>query len=83
MVVPYPTASVALLDALRQTTGVDVDTTSADGEAAVQLARIEELVHGNDEHVAMVRQLETAYDMLPTGDELAAQFEQFLRDQGE
>lgn len=80
---PYPTASVALLGALRDTTGIEVDTTDAGAEAATQQARIDELVQGNDEHVAMVRQLETAYDMLPTGDEIAAQFEQFLRDQGE
>lgn len=80
---PYPSASVALLDALRDTTGIEVDTAGVGAEAAAQQARIEELVQGNDEHVAMVRQLETAYDMLPTGDELAAQFEQFLRDQGE
>jgi hypothetical protein len=40
-------------------------------------------VQGNDEHVAMVRQLETAYELLPSGEEIAAQFEQFLRDQGE
>lgn len=80
---PYPAASAALVDALRDTTGIDVDTSTVQVEATTQSARIEELVQGNDEHVAMVRQLETAYDMLPTGDELAAQFEQFLRDQGE
>ena len=80
---PYPHASLALLDALRETTGVDVSAGALGDEADAQRARIDELVQGNDEHVAMVRQLETAYDMLPTGDELAAQFEQFLRDQGE
>lgn len=80
---PYPAATITLLDGLRDTTGIDVDTTGMADEAAAQRARIDELVQSNDDHVAMVRQLETAYDLLPTGDELAAQFEQFLRDQGE
>jgi dihydroorotate dehydrogenase len=51
------------------------------------------LVASNDEHRAMVNQLEELYDQakqqtdllgtggIPTGDELAAEFEQFLRDQ--
>ena len=59
--------------------------------------RIDVLVGGNDEHRAMVQQLESLYDEaeqqtidldraindLPSGDELAAEFEQFLRDQSE
>ena len=51
-------------------------------------ARLDELVGNNDEHQAMVGQLERQYDTaedirgpLPTGDDLAAELEQFLRDQ--
>lgn len=80
---PYPHASEALLRALRDSTGIEVDTEALNREAAAQRAHIDGLVQGNDEHVAMVRQLETAYELLPSGEEIAAQFEQFLRDQGE
>ncbi|MGB8858147.1 MAG: PAC2 family protein [Ilumatobacteraceae bacterium] len=93
----YPAASAALLDGLREVTGVTVDSSELTGQAELQRQRIDALVSGNDEHQAMVRQLESAYDQaeqqtiemdraisdLPSGDELAAEFERFLRDQGE
>ncbi|HEY0519993.1 MAG TPA: hypothetical protein VGC84_10920, partial [Ilumatobacteraceae bacterium] len=62
-------------------------------ETAIQRQRLDQLVASNDEHRAMVSQLEEIYDQakqqtdllgtggIPTGDELAAEFEQFLRDQ--
>jgi hypothetical protein len=66
------------------------------GDAEIQRVRIDQLVGGNDEHQAMVQQLETAYDAvedaggpqvaptdLPSADELAAEVERFLRDQGD
>lgn len=90
----YPAASVALLDGLREVTGVTIPSGDLAREADIQRARIDQLVAGNDEHGAMVRQLEAAYDALvadvpsamsaediPSGDELAAEFERFLRDQ--
>lgn len=89
----YPAASVALLDGLREVTGISVATTALGREAEIQRARIDQLVSGNDEHGAMVQQLEAVYDQLtettlslgssdiPSGDELAAEFERFLRDQ--
>jgi hypothetical protein len=56
--------------------------------------RIDSLIAENDDHVRMVQQLETTVDAeqttketglaagpLPSGDELAAELEQFLRDQ--
>jgi hypothetical protein len=94
----YPGASVQLLDGLREVTGVSVAGLGLTREAEVQRARIDQLVSGNDEHTEMVRQLEHAYDTLaqqadeapplqasdiPTVDELAAEFERFLRDQDE
>jgi hypothetical protein len=91
----YPAASVELLEGLRTVTGVSVATHSLTREAEVQRARIDQLVSGNDEHSDMVHQLEQAYDSLaqqappldandlPSADELAAEFEQFLRDQDE
>lgn len=92
---PYPAAASALLDGLRDVTGIMVPTATLDAEGSAQRARIDQLVSGNDEHAAMVGQLEAAYDAfaaetgsvgpgeIPSGDELAAEFERFLRDQGE
>jgi hypothetical protein len=89
----YPAASMNLLDALRSVTGLAVPAEELATEGHAQRARIDQLVAGNDDHGTMVRQLETAYDLaaeheqalnspdLPSGDELAAEFERFLRDQ--
>lgn len=93
----YPAASSALLEGLREVTGLTIDAGALAGEATVQRQRIDALVGGNDEHQAMVQQLEALYDQaeqqtldldraisdLPSGDELAAEFERFLRDQDE
>ncbi|MCU1366611.1 MAG: hypothetical protein JWL72_3644 [Ilumatobacteraceae bacterium] len=92
----YPAATVALLGGLAQASGVRIDGAAARQETMIQRERLDELVAGNDEHGAMVRQLETLYDTalaeadvspplsadeIPTADELGAEFEQFLRDQ--
>ncbi|MFZ4811656.1 MAG: proteasome assembly chaperone family protein [Ilumatobacteraceae bacterium] len=94
----FPAASVALIDGLEQVAGVRVDATLLRNEATLQRERIDQLVESNNEHQAMVGQLETLYDQfdgeqlalpmatfsnedLPSGDELAAEFERFLRDQ--
>jgi hypothetical protein len=93
----YPAASAALLDGLREVTGVTIDAPALAVDAEAQRQRIDALVSGNDEHQSMVRQLEQLYDQaeqqgidlsraisdLPSGDELAAEFERFLRDQDE
>jgi hypothetical protein len=89
---PYPAASVALLDALHDVADITSDPVGLRNDATIQRQRLDELVAANDEHVAMVRQLETAYDEvpgqtatpqnLPSGDELAAELERYLRDQG-
>ena len=90
----YPAAS---LQGLQEVTGVTIDQGALLREAQVQRARIDQLVVGNDEHQTMVQQLEGLYDQaveataemdraigeLPSGDELAAEFEAFLRDQPE
>jgi predicted ATP-grasp superfamily ATP-dependent carboligase len=83
----FPAASVTLLRAVESISGLAVDVGPLEQEAMVQRNRIEELVQGNDEHRAMVRQLEALYDReqpdLPSSDELAAEVERFLRDQGD
>lgn len=92
---PYPAASVAILDGLRFVTGVDVDTSELQAAAEVTNARIDSLIGNSEDHTAMLRALETQWDTevgriegpgpmptdLPSGDELAAELERFLRDQ--
>lgn len=91
---PYPAASMALLDGLTEATGIEV--AAADLRAAVgpQRQRIDASIADNDDHVTMLRQLEELYDAstdgdvapgpafeMRSGDELADEIQQFLRDQ--
>lgn len=90
---PYPAASVAILDGLRFVSGVDVDTTELNAAAEVTNARIDALIGNSEDHTAMLRALEAQWDTelgrmqgemptdLPSGDELAAELERFLREQ--
>jgi proteasome assembly chaperone (PAC2) family protein len=85
----YPAASIALLDGIRIVTGLEFDKKPLTDEAADVRARLDELVERNEEHGAHVRRLEEQDDAvrraveadLPSGDELAAEVERFLRDQ--
>lgn len=92
----YPAASVALLDGLREATGVVIDGATLRSEVLVQGRRLDGMVAGNDEHASMIRQLEQIYDAsddsvevidggpsleMASGDELAEELERFLRDQ--
>jgi hypothetical protein len=89
----YPAATLALLTGLHDVAGLVVDAAGIRQETIIQRQRLDQLVAGNDEHRAMVGQLEELYDQaqhqtdllgtggMPTGDELAAEFEKFLRDQ--
>lgn len=88
---PYPAASAALLDALRDVAGIAVRSDDLRAAAAVTAQRIDALVANSDEHGAMVAQLERQQDEaesdlslrnLPTADELAAELERFLREEG-
>lgn len=84
---PYPAASLALIEATGELTGLSLDSGDLATEATVTESRIDELVSGNEEHAAMVHALEVQADAtpspadLPSGDELAAELERFLRDQ--
>lgn len=89
----YPAATLALLHGLREVAGLHVEAAAVRQESIIQRQRLDQLVASNDEHQTMVRQLEELYDKqehdgllgpghsMPTGDELAAEFERFLRDQ--
>ena len=58
----YPAASVALLDGIREATGLVVDAATLRGEVMIQRRRLDALVVNNDEHRSMVEQLENIYD---------------------
>lgn len=92
----YPTAALALLESVREVTGLDLpDGTLRDAEEQTN-ALITRQVEESAEVAELVRGLEQQYDAvtaregdnllaegeeMPTADELAAQFEQFLADQ--
>jgi predicted ATP-grasp superfamily ATP-dependent carboligase len=90
---PYPAAAAALLDELARLAGIEVDTKALVAAGETTFNQIEQLIAGSDEHSAMIRQLERQHDAeegppatdlgpLPSGDELAAELERFLRGQG-
>jgi proteasome assembly chaperone (PAC2) family protein len=87
---PYPAASAALLDKLAELAELQLDTSALHAAATATYNQIEQLIANSDEHTAMVRQLETQHDQeagsagfdlgrLPSGDEIAAELERFLR----
>jgi len=97
---PYPAASVALLDGLTRTSGIAPDYGDLAKEAADTRVRLDELVAENPQHQSMVAQLEEVADSeeevaspdsdtllgdgdMPTGDELAAELQEFLRNRGD
>ncbi|MDH3755530.1 MAG: PAC2 family protein [Acidimicrobiia bacterium] len=86
----YPAASIALISGLNRVAGLSFGTGELEEEAESTRSHLDELVSGNPQHSNMVEQLEEAYDSsasqygpLPTGDELAAEFQAFLRDQND
>jgi hypothetical protein len=91
---PYPAASVALLDGLTEVTGIEVAAADLRSEVGPQRKRIDASIDGNVEHLGMLRQLEELYDAsidgettpgpameMRSGDELADEIQAFLRDQ--
>jgi hypothetical protein len=61
----YPAASVALLDGLREYTGLQLEATALRQAIPAQRARIDAMIADNPEHVAMLRQLEELHDSTP------------------
>jgi hypothetical protein len=78
-----------LLEGLQRVAGLAFQTGALVEEATVTRRQLDELVAGNEQHREMVARLEELYDAqqlsnlgpLPTGDELAAEVQAFLRDQ--
>jgi len=88
---PYPAAGLSLLDGLARVADVSFDRGSLAEEAEATRQRLDSLVANSDEHVELVRQLEAQVDAVEdahpsdpvSGDELVAEVERFLRDQGQ
>jgi proteasome assembly chaperone (PAC2) family protein len=88
---PYPAAAAALLDGLARMAEIEIDASPLQAAAGATNQQIAQLIAASEEHSAMVRQLEAQHDSehqadplgdfgdLPSGDELAAELERFLR----
>ena len=93
----YPASSVALLDGLAEATGVRIAGAALRNEVGIQRERIDQMVADNVDHQLMVTQLESLHDAaveddadaadaaaemrLKSGDEIAAEIQEFLRGQ--
>jgi hypothetical protein len=88
----YPAASVGLIEGLGRLAELSLPVGDLPSQAEITRVRLDELISQNPEHQAMLQQLEAAYERLedvgplgditlPTGDELAAELERFLREQ--
>ncbi|HEY3843968.1 MAG TPA: PAC2 family protein [Acidimicrobiales bacterium] len=86
---PFPEASAALMDGLAALGGLSLDSAPLRHAADSSRRQVDQLIADNNEHQAMVRKLEENIDAsegnamgveeVPTGDEIAAELEKFLR----
>jgi proteasome assembly chaperone (PAC2) family protein len=88
--VPSPKAKLALIEKVRGLLGIQVDTTELEREVPDYVRQVDEAVAADEDVSAYVRTLESRSEESPplreladyvSGDELAAQLEQFLREQ--
>jgi len=92
---PYPAASAALIDGLAAVAHLNLPSHDLHEAAARARDRIDELIAASEEHRSMVAQLEIQADRetpedrpgfdpasLPSGDEIAAELERYLRGDG-
>jgi proteasome assembly chaperone (PAC2) family protein len=87
---PYPAASLALLQQANRVAGLSLPLGDLEERAAANRGRLDELIAQNPEHLSMVSQLEAQADeaaasqalSATSGDELAAELERFLREHG-
>lgn len=86
----FPAASAALLDGLAAVAGLSIDSSALHTAADTSRQQVDELIAKSAEHDELVHQLERNVDategnpldigQVPTGDELAAELERYLRD---
>lgn len=90
----YPAASSALLRRFGDHLNLEIDTEALDDSARDHETRLHEAAEGSPEVQSHIEALEGAYDAdvaddtgisgpLPTGDQIAAELERFLRNQAE
>jgi hypothetical protein len=90
---PYPEASAVLIEGLSAVTGAVLDSSALRAAGEESRRQVDELIGANPDHLEMVRRLEAALDSeevsplgldvdVPSGDEIAAELEQFLRGEG-
>ncbi len=84
----FPPATMALLEGFTEVTGIDIGLGPLVEKSLATRSRLDDLIVQNPEHVTMLEKLEEAYDnlhdsriQLPSGEDLAAELERFLRDQ--
>lgn len=85
---PYPTASLALVEALEHAAGIRINPGVLAQKSIISRKRLDELVVGDDSHAEMIADLERRQDEssraeleMQTPDQLAAEIERFLRTQ--
>jgi hypothetical protein len=78
---PYAAASVALLERLSRHLRIDLPMGSFPEDAVAQRERLDMAVNADDDVRQILERLETATEEeLPSGDDLAAEIERFLRE---
>ncbi|MDA8290286.1 MAG: PAC2 family protein [Actinomycetota bacterium] len=86
----FPPAALALVEGLESVSGIVVDTEELRASADTGRKRVDEIIAQSSEHLAMVRRLEEQVEEgdelevpgaedLPSGDEIAAELERYLR----
>ncbi len=89
---PYAPAALALVEGLQRISELELQSGVLAAAAHSGRSHLDELVSSNPQHQAMITQLEEIYDatdigpsleQLPTGDELAAEFQACRREQGD
>ena len=88
---PFPAATAALFQGLRAVADLRFDPAPLIAEGLEVSRRLDSMIAQNSGHQRLLGRLESAYDAavgtqeaeIPTGDELAEELEQFLRDQDE
>ena len=90
---PFPAGSQALIESVNLVADLTLPLGDLPSRAQATRARLDELIAQNPEHGEMLTRLEEAWDQsepadepmaigdLPSGDELVAELEEFLRDQ--
>ncbi|HEX2026467.1 MAG TPA: PAC2 family protein [Nitriliruptorales bacterium] len=88
----YPAGAHALLRHVAEMLGAELDLSDLLRDAEAHRQRLDIAANSSDDVLAHIRQLEQAYDQdvtedsgfgpLPSGDEIAAELERFLRHQG-